>query len=84
MIFSTNKEIQQYTLSILISASDGDELTIIGYVISSGIISHCLPFMKSTDEELRSLALKFINNLSYGSDNQTRVFFCCLPFLDHY
>jgi len=73
MIFSPAKEILRYTLSVLINASDCDELTLIGFIISSGIIFHCLPFLKSTDEELLALALKFFNNLSYGSDNQTRV-----------
>lgn len=73
MIFSQVNEIANYALTILIYASDGDELTQINYIINSGIIAPLLSFLKSNVDETLTMALRVFNNLSYGADTQTRV-----------
>ena len=73
MLFSNVVEIINYTLTILIHATDGDEIAQIGFIISSGVIPSLLSFLKSKNEDVLILTLKLFNNFSYGSDNQTRV-----------
>lgn len=73
MIQSDVNEIVNYTLTIFLYLTDADELSQLNFVINSGIVPHILPFLKSAEEETQVLALKVFNNLSYGSDSQTRV-----------
>ena len=73
MISSNVIEIINYTLTILIHASDGDELAQLGFIINTGLIPSLLGFLKSKNDDILTLTLKLFNNLSYGADSQTRV-----------